>query len=130
MGRASSQLDNEVAQRLEKSKQDFEAKIVKPLRDLNLEPTAVDMQTTTERLIARYRLAARTDVSAHTPRPQAPSDSMLSVQVHESAMNNVLEQLHLHGRRAELTELHKEMTSRFTPSKNIEVPRTCRRTCT
>ena len=122
VGRATTQLDTAVAQQLEKSKRDFEAKIVKPLRDLNLEPTAVDLHTTTERLVGRYRIASRTEVSAHTPRPQAPSDSMLSVQIHESAMNNLLEQLHLHGRRVELTELHKEMTTRFTPTRKIEVP--------
>ena len=65
--RATSQLDQEVAQRLEQSKQDIQVKLLKPLRDLNLEPTAVDMQTTSERLIARYRLAAREELSAHTP---------------------------------------------------------------
>jgi len=122
IGRATSQLDQEVAQRLEQSKQDFQVKLLKPLRDLNLEPTAVDMQTTSERLIARYRLAAREELSAHTPRPQAPGDSMLSVQIHESALNNVLDQLHLHGRRIELTALYREMAGRFTFGRKIEPP--------
>jgi hypothetical protein len=120
--RATSQLDTQVAERLEKTKQDFQGKVLKPLRDLNLEPTAVDMETTTDRLIARYRLAGREEVAAHTPRPQAPSDSMLSVQIHESAMNNVLDQLHLGGRRIELTELYKEMAVRFASAKKIEIP--------
>src|SRR5204863_9340390 len=75
--RATSQLDSQVAAQLEKAKQDFQAKMIKPLRDLNLEPTPVAMETTSDRLIARYRIAARDEVSAHTPRPQAPSDSML-----------------------------------------------------
>src|SRR5262249_17792322 len=92
--RATSQLDREVAEKLEKAKQDFQAKMVAPLQKLNLEPTAVDLETTAERLIARYRVAGREQISAHTPRPQAPSDSLLSVQVHESALNNVLEKLH------------------------------------
>ncbi len=120
--RATSQLDTQVAERLEKTKQDFQTKILKPLRELNLEPTAVDMETTADRLIARYRLAGREEVAAHTPRPQAPSDSMLSVQIHESAMNNVLDQLHLGGRRVELTELYKEMAARFASAKKIEIP--------
>jgi hypothetical protein len=120
--RATSQLDAQVRERLEKTKQDFQGKMLKPLRDLNLEPTAVDMETTSDRLIARYRIAAREEVAAHTPRPQAPSDSMLSVQIHESAMNNVLDQLHLGGRRVELTELYKEMTARFAPAKKIDIP--------
>jgi hypothetical protein len=122
VGRATSQLDAQVEKQLEKSKRDFEVKIIKPLRDLSLEPTPVEMETTADRLIARYRLASREEVGAHTPRPQAPSDSMLSVQIHETAMNNVLDQLHLHGRRAELVELYKEMTARFSPTRKIEVP--------
>lgn len=120
--RATSQLDREVAQKLEQAKHDFQVKIVKPLQDLQLEPTAVDMETTAERLIARYRVAARDELSAHTPRPQAPGDSMLSVQIHESALNNVLEALNLQSRRVELSELYKEMSGRFTQAKAVEVP--------
>jgi hypothetical protein len=119
--RATSQLDREVTEKIEKSKQDFQTKIVDPLRDLELEPTAVDMETTAERLIGRYRIAGRKQVSAHTPRPQAPGDSLLSVQIHQTALNNVLEQLGLAGRRVELRELYKEMTDRFSQEK-VEIP--------
>jgi hypothetical protein len=120
--RAVSQLDREVTQKLEQAKNDFQLKMIKPLRDLGLEPTAVDMETTRERLIARYRMASREELSAHTPRPQAPGDSMLSVQIHESALNNVLESLALNGRRMELSELYKEMAGRFNTTRNIEIP--------
>jgi hypothetical protein len=119
--RATSQLDREVANKLELAKRDFQVKMVDPLRKLHLEPTAVDMETTAERLIGRYRIAARDHVSAHTPRPQAPGDSMLSVQVHESALNNVLDQLSLAGRRVELRELFREMTSRFS-QEQVPIP--------
>ena len=51
--RASSQLDSQVTERLEKSKQDFQVKILKPVCDLNLEPTPVDLETTADRLIVR-----------------------------------------------------------------------------
>lgn len=112
--RATSQLDREVAEKLEKSKQDFQQKMIDPLRKLDLEPTAIDMETTAERLIARYRVAGRDQISAHTPRPQAPGDSLLSVQIHETAMNNVLEHLKLNGTRIELRELFKDMTTRFS----------------
>jgi hypothetical protein len=120
--RATSQLDSQVAQRIEKAKEDFQAKVIKPLRELNLEPAAVALETTSERLIARYRLAGRSEVSAYTPRPQAPGDSMLSAQIHESAMNNVLEELHFQGRRIELAELYREMAERFGGTRKIEVP--------
>lgn len=119
--RATSQLDREVTAKIEQSKRDFQTKIVDPLRDLDLEPTAVDMETTAERLIGRYRIAGRKQISAHTPRPQAPGDSLLSVQIHQTALNNVLEQLGLAGRRVELRELYKEMTDRFSQEK-VEIP--------
>jgi len=47
---------------------------------------------------------------------------MLSVQIHETAMNNILDQLNLHGRRVELVALYKEMSARFNPTRKIEVP--------
>jgi hypothetical protein len=120
--RAASELDQQVAQRLEQARQDLQTRILRPLRELNLEPTAVDLATTAERLIARYRIAARDEVSAHTPRPQAPGDSMLSVQIHQSAFNNVLEQLRLEGRRVELTALYREMAQRFNPQATVQIP--------
>jgi hypothetical protein len=52
-----------------------------------------DMQTTESRLVARYRLAGDHQLAAFTPRPRALQDSLLSVQIHESAINNALEHL-------------------------------------
>jgi len=122
IGRASGQLDREVAIKLQEGQKNFQTKVLDPLRELKLDPTAVSMQTTTERLIARYRLAGREQVAAHTPRPQAPGDSLLSIQIHESAMNNALEHLGLQGRRVELRELYKEITARFSQGKALTPP--------
>lgn len=119
--RASAELDKQVAERLEKGKRDFQRQMVRPLQELDLEPTAVDMETTEQRLIARYRLAGRDQVSAYTPRPQAPGDSLLSVQIHESALNNLLSHLKLEGRRVDLVTLFKEMNERFS-DKKVPVP--------
>jgi hypothetical protein len=113
VGRARSQLDRQVAERLENAKGEVQAKVVAPLQSLDLEPSPVDLETTADRLIARYRVAGREQISAHTPRPQAPGDSLLSVQIHESMLNNVLEKLELNGRRVELRALFKEITDRF-----------------
>lgn len=121
INRAVGTLDTQVAERLEKAKAEFQAKLVSPLQKLQLDPTAVDLETTQDRLIARYRLAGREQLSAHTPRPQAPGDSLLSVQVHETALNNALEHLRLAGRKIELHELFKEMTTRFE-NQRIPVP--------
>ena len=71
--RAESRLDKEVDQTLRNATNKFRNHIWKPLQNLGLDPEAVDMQTTEDRLIARYRLASSEQVGAFTPRPQAPS---------------------------------------------------------
>ncbi|MEX2026974.1 MAG: hypothetical protein WEH44_06725, partial [Pirellulaceae bacterium] len=40
--RASAELDKQVAEKLEKGKQDFQRQLVRPLQELHLDPTAVD----------------------------------------------------------------------------------------
>ncbi len=121
VNRAAGTLDQQVAERIEKAKEEIENKLMAQLKKLRLDPTAVDLETTQDRLIARYRLAGREQLSAHTPRPQAPGDSLLSVQIHETAFNNALEHLNLTGRKIELRELFQEMTTRFGDQK-IPVP--------
>lgn len=119
--RASQKLDQEVDQKMVQAEREFKQKLIAPLDRLNLEPTAVDMQTTEERLIARYRLAGSHQLSAHTPRPQAPGNSMVSLQLHETMLNNTLENLKLDDRRVDLRTLYVEMLRRFE-AKVINIP--------
>src|SRR5690606_13002540 len=41
----------------------------------------------------RYRVAGDWQLAACTPRPRAMSDSLMSMQIHQSALNNTFEQL-------------------------------------
>jgi hypothetical protein len=50
------------------------------------------MQTTENRLVVRYRVAGANQISAYTPRPVAPGDSLISLQLHQSAFNNLISQ--------------------------------------
>ncbi|MFM7845784.1 MAG: hypothetical protein ACKPEY_16355 [Planctomycetota bacterium] len=111
--RARQRLDEEVTQRLSDAEGEFHRKWLVPLQRLGLEPTAVDMETTQTRLIVRYRLASGEQLAAHTARPQAPANSWLSVQIHQSAVNNTLAQLAFEGRRLTIPELYQELTARF-----------------
>lgn len=88
-------------------------KVLDPLTKLNLSPLVVDLQTTEQRLLVRYRVAAQTQLAAHTPRPRAPSDSELSVQLHQSALNNTIAQFGLGDRLWPLTELCEKMVTVF-----------------
>lgn len=118
---ASRRLDDEVKQLLHDTQAKFETQLLRPLAELGLEPTPIDFETTRARLIARYRLAGSHQLAAHSPRPQAPANSLLSLQLHESALNNVIEQLRFDGRQVELPELVKELAARLG-RKQVEVP--------
>lgn len=119
--RASERLDDEVHKRLIEGERGFKEKLLDPMRALNLKPVALDMHTTSQRLIGRYRFASDDQLGANTPRPRAPGDSLLSVQVHESALNNVLEQLGLEGKETDLRELYTELAGKFA-KPDLQVP--------
>ncbi|MBM4001134.1 MAG: hypothetical protein FJ297_16630 [Planctomycetes bacterium] len=111
--RVAQRLDEEVASRIQNAEERYRERLLKPLRGLGLNAVPTDMRTTETRLIARYRLATDRQLGSHTPRPMAPGDSMLSVQIHESAINNIVGQLALDGRQITFVDLYKELGSAF-----------------
>jgi hypothetical protein len=88
-----SKINNQVDERLGEATEQLSRMVLGPLGKLELNPMVMDMQTTEQRLLARYRLAGDWQLGAFTPRPRALSSSLMSVQVHQSALNNTLEQL-------------------------------------
>jgi hypothetical protein len=108
--RARTQLDETVSTRLLEAEQKFNDKVLAPLRELHLDPKAVEMRTTDHELVVRGRLAGSTQLAAYTPRPRALSNSVLSFQLHESAPNNLLQQLQLEDQRIELEELIERLS--------------------
>lgn len=87
----SSEVDSKVTDQLDEASKTLSRRLTGPLNTLKLSPLVVDMETTTERLSARYRVAGDWQLAAFTPRPRAPMSSLLSAQVHQSAFNNTLE---------------------------------------
>jgi hypothetical protein len=110
---ASDRIDTEVSCRLNALQQRFREDFFLPLHQLALNPLVVDMQTTESSLAGRYRLAGHGQLAAHTPRGIAPAGSVFQLQIHESALNNLFEQLGWEGRRADVRQLHQEIDSRF-----------------
>lgn len=110
---ATQKIDREVQQRLAGVEQNIGNRIVSPLRRMDLDPRAIEMRTTNDRVIMRTRLASSTQFGAHTPRPQARADSMMSFQIHQTAANNMIEQLDLQGRRMTLEELTASLSQRL-----------------
>ena len=87
------EIDRDLQQKVDAASDKFSKTVLGPLVNLQLEPKVTDMSTTESRLIARYRMAGDWQLAAMTPRPRAPRSSLLSVQIHQSALNNTLEQL-------------------------------------
>ncbi len=108
-----AELDKQLQERMTKAQDDLERLLVGPLEALNLNPMVVSMNTTEERLLIRYRVANQHQMAAHTARPRAPSDSLLSMQVHQSAFNNTLSQLELGDRTWNLLELFEKFGEAF-----------------
>ncbi|MEM6470877.1 MAG: hypothetical protein AAF802_15060 [Planctomycetota bacterium] len=96
-GRIRSELSSEIASeingKVEDVSQQFSQSVLGPLNALQLQPRVIDMQTTEDRMIARYRMAGESQLAATTPRPRALAGNLFSVQLHQSALNNTLEQL-------------------------------------
>jgi len=87
------EFDSQLQEKVASAEAQFKKRLLGPLQSLELHPMVMDMQTTDTRLIVRYRLAGNDQLSAYTSRPIAPSDSQLSIQVHQSAFNNMTSQV-------------------------------------
>ena len=105
---------NETTDRkLKALEQKFRDKVLAPIQRLALLAEPLDMHTTNQRAVMQLRFANIGQLAAHTLRPLAPSDSVLSLQMHETALNNAMMGLGLSGRRMTLAELFEFFAQRF-----------------
>jgi hypothetical protein len=98
----------------------FVERVIAPLERLELMPSYVESHTDEIRFTLRARLAGGDQLAANTPRPRALADSLLSLQVHESAVNNVLDRLELAGRHFTAQELRRHLAERLSRSQPLE----------
>ena len=110
---AKERMNSTLKQKVEELEQRFRDKVLAPIEELALLAEPLDMHTTSDRAVMQLRLANRGQLAAHTLRPLAPSDSVLSLQMHESAFNNAMAGLGLDGRRLTMLELHEFLSQRF-----------------
>jgi hypothetical protein len=103
---ACERMNNEANAKLARLDERFHEKVMEPMERFGLSFEPIDLNTTAERATMRLRLGGEQQLGAHTPRPSAPSDSLASVQLHESAFNNALMGLGLDGKRLTAVELH------------------------
>lgn len=110
------ELDKQLHAQMGKAESQLQHTFIGPLERLKLNPIVVSMNTTEERLTARYRVAGPGQMAAHTARPRAPGDSLVSMQIHQSAINNALSQLGLSDRDWTLQELCDKLADVFDQS--------------
>lgn len=117
-GRVARELNRQLTSEISTLEQQLNSRFWTPAANLQLDPRIVELSTRapaggTSRLIGRLRLAGSGQLAAATPRPQAPGNSLLSFQLHQSAINNLIEQLRLEGRVFTLEELFGELSTRL-----------------
>jgi hypothetical protein len=111
--RAQWQIDQEADARLGTAAENIRTAVLDPLTELSLGPALVSAETTERRISMRLRVASERQLGSHTPRPQAPADSAVSFQIHESALNNVFEQVGLNGATLTLPQLRARIANRL-----------------
>jgi hypothetical protein len=111
--KARQRIDAEAGERLGQVSQRLRERVLEPLYALSLDPTIINAETSPQRFVMRLRLAGEDQLGSHTPRPQAPADSLASFQVHESVLNNALARLELEGKSFSLPQLGQRLADRF-----------------
>ncbi|MEN6449005.1 MAG: hypothetical protein ABFC96_00810, partial [Thermoguttaceae bacterium] len=108
---ASERVDAEAKKQLSSFVGKMNQRVFEPLNCLSLYPEMIDAETTKERFTMRLRVGGEDQVGGHTPRPIAPADSLASVQLHESVLNNGLRRLQLEGRTFTVPELAQHVAA-------------------
>lgn len=102
---AENKMQAEVAKYVDRLRYYSYTNLFQPLMAMDLEPEAVQMATTHNQVVMRYRLAGRDQMAANTARPRDNSNSLLSFQIHQSAINNAIERVGLNGETFTIDEL-------------------------
>ncbi len=110
---ARRRMDQEADPKLHRLEEKFRGQVETAVGQLGLVAEPLEMRTTEDRAVMQVRLANPCQLAAHTLRPWAPSDSLASVQLHETACNNALSGLGLDGRRMTTLELFQFITAKL-----------------
>ncbi|PQO31332.1 hypothetical protein C5Y96_13400 [Blastopirellula marina] len=110
---AESKLNEQLNDKVQQWQDKLYVDVVQPLVRLGLDPSVVDLNTSSRSISGRFRAAGPRHLAAHTPRPSSPIDSVLSAQLHQSGLNNLIRQLRLGGRELTPKEFLMEVGTRF-----------------
>jgi hypothetical protein len=125
---AAETMDRETRELVERAESQIRQHFNDRLANYGIKVTPVEMTTTHERVVARLRVASDEQPGSHTPRPRALSDSLASVQLHESALTNSAVSLELDARRYTASELQAQINKKFPQLKQTTLTETQRAT--
>jgi hypothetical protein len=119
--RLKQKIDKQLDVQMRAARERIEQNVIRPLHDMELEPEALAMYTTQDRIVLRGRLASSDQMAAFNSRPQALANSLLSIQLHESALNNFLAQMDLGGREVGIRDLVQEILNEWELN-SVKIP--------
>ncbi len=120
IARIVHQFETEATPKLVRLQHLLERRLLQPARQLRLEPALVEAATYSDRLVARWRLAGQDQLGGHTPRPRVPEGSLASFQIHQSAVNNLLDRLELSDRPYTPAELRQQIADLLDSPELLE----------
>ena len=106
---AEARVEEEIAKQVDVVRTAANKNLLQPLIELDLNPTPLGLKTTESEIEIRYRLAGRDQMAANTARPATSNRSMVTIQLHQSLVNNVIARLGLNGGSFTGQELAKHL---------------------
>jgi hypothetical protein len=113
VAQAQNDVDRETNEAVQRIEYDVRTRFMNPIAASGIELTPIELTTTTERVVARLRVAGAHQLGSHTPRPRALSDSLGSLQLHESALTNAAVSLQLDGAQFTAPQLRQMLRDKF-----------------
>lgn len=94
-----TRFNEEVNRAIGQMRGQFEQRVLMPLNSLELNPTAVELATTRDEVVVRYRLAGLEQMGSFSARPQPVPGNLMNMQLHESAVNNLISKMELNNKK-------------------------------
>ena len=106
---AKQRVEAEVNQIVNQFRVGIHQHVLSRLIAMDLEPETVQLSTSQDRIVGRYRIAGRDQMAAWQPRPTDYETDLLTVQLHQSAFNNLLQRFDLSGKEFNVDSFAKHI---------------------
>jgi hypothetical protein len=123
--RVLPEFNKEVDSNFKSLNKKLETEIITRLKDAGLFPSAYSYQTSDDHLFVSTRLMSKGELGGSTLNENVVANSGLTVQIHESQLNNSLDRLKLAGRTLTEDELITELEKSISDStgRSIAIPK-------